>query len=70
MERQYVESSNLLSIGYDASLSILEIEFKTSQIWQYYDVPESLWYEFENSGSKGKFFWANIRGKYSENRIG
>ena len=51
MEREYVESSMITSIGYDPNTSILEIEFKSDgTIWQYYDFPENLWYEFK-SGS-------------------
>lgn len=40
MERQYVESSMITSIGYDPDGAILEIEFKSNgNTWQYYDVP-------------------------------
>ena len=43
MERQNVESSLAISVGYDPATSTLEIEFKTSgAVWQYYDVPESV----------------------------
>lgn len=70
MERQYIDSSMILSIGYDIQLSILEIEFKSNnQVWQYFDVPEYIWYEMESTTSKGKYFHSNIKGKYSENRI-
>ena len=55
MERNYVESSMINSIGYDANASVLEIEFTPGPVWQYYDFPESVWYQFEQSGSKGKF---------------
>lgn len=71
MEREYVESSMIESIGYDFSSAIIEIEFKSNrQVWQYFDVPEYIWYEFESTDSKGKYFHANIRGHYSENRVG
>ena len=71
MERQYVESSMLTSIGYDKVNSILELEFKSNgQVWQYADFPETEWYEFEISPSKGKFFHARILGQYPENRVG
>lgn len=70
MDRKYVESSMIISIGYDFSQAVLEVEFKSNrQVWQYYDVPEYTWYEFEAASSIGKFFHANIRGKYTENRI-
>lgn len=71
MERQYVESSMITSIGFDSDTSTLEIEFKTNgAVWQYYDVPESIYYGFIGSDSVGKFFLAHIKGQYSENKVG
>lgn len=71
MERKYIESSMILSIGYDFQQAILEIEFKSNgQVWQYFDVPEYLWYEMESTSSVGKFFHANIKGTFAEYRVG
>ena len=71
MEREYVESSMIASIGYESATSTLEIEFrKGGAIWQYMDFPENSYYEFKSSGSLGKFFLANIRGSYSESQVG
>ena len=71
MERNYVESSMITSIGYDSDTSTLEIEFKSNgAIWQYYDFPENTYYEFIGSGSVGKFFLTQIRGQYVENQVG
>ncbi len=57
-------------IGYDQDASILEIESKGGEIWQYFDFPETIWYEFESSESKGKFFQREIENQYAESRIG
>lgn len=71
MEREYIESSMIASIGYDSTQGILEIEFKSNgQVWQYYDVPEYVWYDMESNDSKGKFFHKNIKNQYSESRVG
>lgn len=70
MERKLVESSNLASIGYDASTGTLEIEFKSGAIWQYYDFPEHMWNEFEYAESYGKYFNANIKNQYRDGRVG
>lgn len=43
MKRQSVSSSNLASVGYDAENEILEIEFNHGGVYQYYDVPESVY---------------------------
>ena len=69
MERQYVESSNIKSIGFDESTSVLEVEFNNCVVWQYYDVPEYIWYEFLNAEYKGKFFNANIKNAYNGQRV-
>ncbi len=70
MNRMNVESSNLRSIGYDIDSSTLEVEFKSGAVWQYFDVPESLWYEFEGAESKGIFFNREILRQYPESRVG
>lgn len=71
MERKYIESSMITSIGYDFSSAVLEIEFKSNgQVWQYFDFPESEWYQFENTESQGKYFNAEILNKYAESQVG
>ncbi|MCP4764242.1 MAG: KTSC domain-containing protein [archaeon] len=71
MERQFVESTMIESVGYESDTAILEVEFKSNNaVWQYYDYPESLWYEFESADSKGKFFNQYIRNQYTESQVG
>mgnify|MGYP000415686133 CR=1 FL=1 len=70
MQRRYIESTMIDSIGYDASSSTLEIEFKSGAVWQYYDFPESTWYEFDGAESQGRFFHAYIKGHYRETQVG
>jgi len=68
MEREYFESSMIRSFGFENST--LEVEFKSGAIWQYFDVPESVYYEMKAASSCGKFFLANIKGQYSESQVG
>lgn len=70
MDRKNIESSMIRSIGYDANSSTLEIEFNSGAVWQYFDFPESQWYEFEAAESQGKFFHREIKNQYSESRVG
>lgn len=70
MEREYVESSNIRSIGYDNSTATLEVEFNNGAIWQYYDVLESSYYEMKSASSVGKYFNANIKGQHQESKVG
>ena len=70
MERESVQSSNLTSMGYDSDTSTLELEFNSGGVWQYYEVPENVYYDMKNSSSLGKFFHANIKGQYTESKVG
>jgi hypothetical protein len=70
MERIYVASSSIRSIGYSPTEAILEIEFLKGGIYQYYDVPQ---FEFDNlmdAESKGKHAIQNIYKVYRYARIG
>jgi len=70
MDRISVESSMMLSIGYDENDAVLEIEFKSNgQVWQYYDVPEYVFQNMMGSESVGKYFHSDIKGKYKEARV-
>lgn len=70
MDRKNIESSMIQSIGYDVNNSTLEIEFNSGAVWQYFDFPESSWYEFEAADSQGKFFHREIKNQLPESRVG
>jgi hypothetical protein len=61
MERKPVESSTIKSVGYDAEMKALEVEFASGRIYQYYDVPEEIHNEFISAPSKGNFFHHKIK---------
>ncbi|TZF83152.1 KTSC domain-containing protein [Pedobacter sp. BS3] len=62
MEKESVQSSIIRSLCYDSNTSTLEVEFNSSAVWQYYDVPKSIYYDMRNADPIGKYFNANIRG--------
>jgi uncharacterized protein len=64
MNRTPVSSSNISSIGYDAGALTLEVEFIGGSIYQYFDVPETVYEEFMRAGSKGQFLHENIKNNY------
>lgn len=64
MKRQAVSSSNIASIGYDASSNTLEVEFNGGRVYVYYDVPASEHRALMNASSHGTYFNANIRNNY------
>ena len=71
MERQPVSSTMIVSIGYDSTSGVLEIEYKSDgAIWQYFDFPEHIWNEFQASESVGKYWHANIKNRFREARVG
>ncbi|MFB2660930.1 KTSC domain-containing protein [Shewanella mangrovisoli] len=68
MERQPIESSNLVSVGYDENTSTLEIEFR-SGTYQYFDVPYHIYEGLINASSAGSFHHQNIKNHFAYNRI-
>jgi hypothetical protein len=69
MIRQPVASSNIKSIGYESSSEVLEIEFHSGGIYQYYSVPEVIWFGLMHAPSHGRYFHAKIRNRFNYIRI-
>ncbi|MCX6049635.1 MAG: KTSC domain-containing protein [Chloroflexi bacterium] len=69
MKRLPVSSRGLKSIGYDPKTKILEIEFKSKLLAQYFDVPASTYEALMLADSKGAYFGAYIRDVYSHQRV-
>jgi hypothetical protein len=69
MERKYVKSSNLLSVGYDAKNKILEIRFNSGNMYQYDNVPKEIYNGLMSASSKGSYFYDMIKGNYSFKQI-
>lgn len=69
-EMQSVESSNIDSVGYDADNKRLTIRFLTGKTYHYNGVDPGTLDEFMKAESKGKFFHANIKGKYEFEKEG
>lgn len=69
MERTYITSSNLQSIGYDSDSQTLEVEFKNGGIYQYSGVPEHEFTNVMNADSHGKYFIANIKDRYPYTKL-
>jgi hypothetical protein len=61
MQRTQVSSSNLMSIGYDVDSKILEIEFLSRDIYQYFDIPKNIFQGLMNAASHGTYLDANIK---------
>jgi len=60
MDRTPVSSSNIRSIGYDPQSGVLEVEFTTGDVYQYFNVPEHLYQGLLSAASPGQFLNINI----------
>jgi len=61
MQRTSVSSSNLHSVGYDESTSVLEIAFLHGGIYQYSNVPKNIYQGLMAASSHGTYFDVNIK---------
>ena len=64
MNRIPVESSTVADLGYEEATLTLEVGFLNGTIYQYFDVPETVYQEFMQASSKGTFLNANIKNSY------
>ncbi|NSJ90154.1 KTSC domain-containing protein [Coprococcus sp. MSK.21.13] len=69
MQRTRVSSSNVYSIGYDSSSSILEVQFNNGSIYQYSNVPYSIYQGLMSATSHGSYLHAHVKGIYPYRRI-
>lgn len=69
MDRIPVSSSNIVSVGYDSNTMTLEVEYKGASVYQYFDVPESMYQALMQSDSKGAFMHANVKDAYRYTKL-
>jgi hypothetical protein len=64
MKRQSVSSTNISSVGYDSESHTLEVEFRGSGVYQYFDVPQSIYDALMHASSHGSYFHRHIKDQY------
>ena len=64
-----VISTDIMSVKYEESTSVLNIRFVKGGEYEYYDVYADDYYNLISAPSVGKYFNANIRYKYQYNKI-
>ena len=69
MIRTSVVSSDIRSVGYDGSSQVLEIEFHSGGVYQYYSVPRSVYNALMQASSHGTYFHRHIKGIYRYQKI-
>lgn len=61
MNRVAVSSSNVAEVGYDAGTKILEVAFIKGGIYQYFDVPISIYEGLFAAPSIGRYLDVNVK---------
>ena len=69
MQRQPVKSSNIRSLGYDEVSHMLEIEFSSGDVYQYFDVPPREYQALMQAPSHGSYLNKHIKDKYKFKRL-
>jgi KTSC domain-containing protein len=69
VDRIPVDSTNIISAGYDPATKTLELEFVKGNIYQYFGVPRSIYEGLMAADSKGAFVNTEIKGSYDYNQV-
>lgn len=70
MERKFVNSSSVVSVGYEPTLQTLEIEFVSGAVYQYSNVPKQVYDDLLAAPSIGQYVSSNIRNVFSVRKVG
>lgn len=69
MRRQPIESSSLASVGYDPKRRQLEVEFRTGHVYDYFEVPRSVYEGLRAAASAGRFFTSSVRNRFRYRKV-
>lgn len=69
LSRVAVESSSVSSVGYDAAVAVLEVEFRNGSVYRYFAVPSSVHEALMRSSSKGAFVNQRVRDLFPFARV-
>jgi hypothetical protein len=64
-----VESSAFSAGAYADEEHSLYLEFRSGEVYRYFDIPAQLYQEFLAADSHGRYFRRNILGRFRYNRI-
>ncbi|MFL6193844.1 MAG: KTSC domain-containing protein [Thermoanaerobaculia bacterium] len=64
MRRERVSSSAISSVGYDPKSSVLEVEFSSGIVYDYFGVPSRVFRQLMKAPSIGSFVSRRIRDRY------
>lgn len=68
------KSSIIHRVDYNEKEKVMEIEFRTGNVYRYYNVPPRMWKIFqlyvECEGSAGSFFNEYIKNQFTSEKVG
>jgi len=59
-----VESSTLATVAYDEARQLLQLEFSSWAVYQYFGIPSAVHEALLAAPSKGRYFNQTIRGRF------
>lgn len=69
MNSTVVESTTLATVAYDDAQELLQLQFRSRAVYQYYGVPATVHEALLRAPSKGSYFNLAIRGRFPYCRI-
>ena len=69
MINQMVLSREIEWIGYEQKTQTLQVEFIVGPIYQYQNVPSTVYDDFLRASSHGNYFEHQVKGKFPHRRI-
>ena len=70
MLRIQLDSTSLNTVRYLEPQALMELEFKSGEVYRYLGVPAATYRGLLGAESKGKYFNCQIRNRFSYTRIG
>jgi hypothetical protein len=64
MRRKRVSSSAITSVGYEPDWEVLEVEFQSGAVYDYFEVPPEVYRALMEAPSKGHYLAAEIKDVY------
>ena len=59
-----VESTTLVTVSYDDARELLQLEFCSRAVYEYFSVPAAVYQSLLDASSKGRYFNQAIRGHF------
>jgi KTSC domain len=65
----FQDSSAIRAVNYAGDSLVLTVKFRSGVTWEYYGVTDSVAFELAGAESVGRYFHANIKGRYEGAKI-